>query len=202
MNNYTYKILLLFLLIPSISFAQKDSAHNIASRIYFPFDLGYAFSSNENIKNSMITKMGLEFRIEKNKGGFIRGNWDTHSHDYKISENNTTNVIVDKLKFDDFTLGYGYRFGSKKLKITSLLQAGFSILSFNKIEGMTDNYRITEKSIDSRNIKYSSGLEYSINSNLSVNLESSYILFLENSVFLNDNMGFLSFGIGLTTSFY
>ena len=86
-------VLCLTLLMYSTSNAQSDSASTFLSKLYFPFDFGYTISKQKSISNGGLIKTGLEYRINQEKGLFIRFNFNNRNNKFKISKNSSTNVI-------------------------------------------------------------------------------------------------------------
>jgi hypothetical protein len=197
-------IFLLFFAMMIYNFvnAQADSSSSILSKLYFPFDFGYTISKGHTIKPGGLIKTGLEYRSNKDRGLFIRFNIDNRSSRFAISENQTTNVIDGKLKFDDHTLGLGYRIGSEKLKGIILFQSGVSVYKFPTISRTLNNFEIKDAQSSTPTSKLTFGVEYYVAKNAALTLETAYILQNSNSVFWKNSLNTLGVSFGLTTTLF
>jgi hypothetical protein len=201
-GNKPILIVCFLLLMYSVSNAQSDSSSTFLSKLYFPFDFGYTISKQKNISNGGLIKTGLEYRINQEKGLFIRFNFNNRNNKFKISENSFTNVIEGQLKFDDYVIGLGYRIGQKKIKGFGLCQAGIGTYSFPSIIGISNNFKIKENQATSPVFKTTLGLEYYVAKNAAMTIETVYILQTSNSAFWNKSFSAFGISIGLTTTLF
>ena len=192
---------LLFILISPMLYAQSENT-SFLSKLYFPFDFGSCISTEKYIKSGSLVKTGLEYRIKKDKGLFVRFNFDNRTNRFVIPENQSTNVVQGKIKFDDYVIGPGYRIGTRKIKIFGLSQVGVSGFEFPQVTGSKNNYILSENSKLSSLIKLTLGLEYYVAHNAALTFESGYILHGDDSVFWNRQFSVFGFSIGLTTTLF
>ena len=195
-------VLCLTLLMYSTSNAQSDSASTFLSKLYFPFDFGYTISKQKSISNGGLIKTGLEYRINQEKGLFIRFNFNNRNNKFKISKNSSTNVIEAQLKFDDYVIGLGYRIGKKKIKGFGLWQAGISTYSFPSIIGIYNNFKIKENQATTPVFKTTFGVEFYVAKNAALTIETVYIFQKSNSAFWNKSFSTFGISIGLTTTLF
>jgi len=181
---------------------QSDSTSSILSKLYFPFDFGYTISEQKGISNGGLIKTTLEYRINQEKGLFIRFNFNNRNNKFKISENSPTNVIEGQLKFDDYVIGLGYRIGQKKIKGFGLFQAGISSFSFPSVIEISNNFKIKENQATTPVFKTTFGLEYYVDKNAALTIETVYILQTSNSAFGNKSLSTFGISIGLTTTLF
>lgn len=201
-GNKPILILCLHLMMCKFTYAQSDSVSTFLSKLYFPFDFGYTIAKQKSVPNGGIIKTGLEYRINKEKGLFIRFNFNNRNNKFQISENLSTNVIEGQLKFDDYVIGLGYRIGEKKIKGFGLCQAGISMYSFPSIIGISNNYKIKENQATTPVFKQTLGLEYYVAKNAAMTIETLYIFQTSNSAFWNKSFSSFGISIGLTTTLF
>lgn len=197
---------LLLLFIPLLMYksasAQLDSASSFLSKLYFPFDFGYTISGEKNISNGGLIKTGLEYRLNKNNGLFVRFNFDNRSNQFKISDNLLTNVAEGQIKFNDYVIGLGYRSRGNKVKGFGLFQGGISTYNFPMIIKAVNDFAVKEKQGTTPVYKLSLGLEYYVAKNAALTMETVYILQTANSVFWNNSFSTFGISIGLTTTLF
>jgi hypothetical protein len=186
----------------STSNAQSDSTSTFLSKLYFPFDFGYTISKQKSISNGGLIKTGLEYRINQEKGLFIRFNFNNRINKFKISKNSSTNVIEAQLKFDDYVIGLGYRIGKKKIKGFGLWQGGISTYSFPSIIGIYNNFKIKENQATTPVFKTTFGVEFYVAKNAALTIETVYIFQKSNSAFWNKSFSTFGISIGLTTTLF
>jgi len=186
----------------STVYGQSDTSTSFLSKLYFPFDFGFTISKQTNISNGGFIKSTLEYRINQEKGLFIRFNYNNRSNKFRISENSPANVIEGQLKFDDYVIGLGYRIGQKKIKGFGLIQAGISTYSFPSIIGISDNFKIKENKANTPVFQTTFGLEYYIAKNAAFTIETVYILQTSNTAFWNKSLSTFGISFGLTTTLF
>ena len=185
------------------SFGQSGTgSSSFLSKLYFPFEFGYLVSEQKSIKPGNLNKTGIEYRFKKQKGLFIRFNFDNRSTKFNITENQTTNVIEGKIKFNDYLLGLGYRFGKKKLKPFGLLQTGLSSYEFLKVAGPVNNFKVQDHLKTIVINKMMLGIDYYIVPTAALTLEGSCFLHPGNSVFWNKGLYMFGVSVGLTTTLF
>jgi hypothetical protein len=195
--------ILVFSLFQKSTLAQTDTSQSsFLSQLYFPFDFGYTLSQQKSISNGGQVKTGLEYRIKKESGLFLRFNFDNRNHQFEISENTTTNVVKGDLKFDDYVIGVGYRIGNKKIKGIGLCQAGVSTYSFPSVTGISNNFKMKENEASTIVFKTTLGLEYYVAPNAALTIETVYILHTSKAAFWNKSLSKFGISIGLTTTLF
>lgn len=195
----------LIILLSFLSFAanaQSDTTASFLSKLYFPFDVGYALTNAKTLQSGMLFKTGLEYRFKQTNGLFIRFNYDNRSNHYKITENTVTDITEGKLKFTDYVTGVGYRVGSKKTKVFGLIQSGISAYSYLSITGFANNFTITDKQRITPILKCTAGFEYYIAKNAALTLETSYALLPNRYIFWGNDFSIFGISLGLTTTLF
>jgi hypothetical protein len=195
-----YFFILVITVLPICCYAQSDNS--FLSRLYFPFDFGFTLLTEKNIKSGSQIKTGIEYRIKKNIGLFARFNFNNRMNSFDIQKNQTTNVINGKLKFNDYSIGLGYRLGNKKIKVFSLWQVGISTYDFPLVTGTPNNFSIVERRGETPIIQMTFGLEYYLAKNAALTVETVYIMHTDNSTFWNNQFGTFGISIGLTTTLF
>lgn len=191
------------LIMSQYSHAQSNTPKvSFLSKVYFPFDFGYTLSQQKSILNGGQVKTGIEYRMKKENGLFLRFNFDNRNSRFEIAENATTNVVEGQLKLNDYVIGLGYRIGHQKIKGIGLCQAGISSYNFPFITGMNSDFKIKEAQASSPIIKSTLGLEYYVAPNAALTLETTYILQTSNAVFWNKSFNAFGISIGLTTTLF
>lgn len=205
MIKYRCLVVAFVLVVYTINAKGQSAKETFASRLYFPFDVGYLNSPGNNLKSGMITKLGVEYRLHTTHGLYFRLNLDDRSNSYKKEEIKGTNITKGKIKFDDYLGGIGYRIrGDHKLREFFLLQGGVSSCSYQDVESSGSNYIIKDRNKLVPLIKLTAGLEYYIVKSAAITLEGGYIWQLDNTPFGRSHMneGALGISIGLTTSLF
>jgi hypothetical protein len=192
----------LFFAFPVIVYAQADTTSNFLSRLYFPFDFGYSFTSNGSIRGGGIVKTGLEYRITKTKGFFARFNFDNRSFRYKTQENTLTNITEGSMRFTDYLSGPGYRIEHTKLKLFGLLQAGATIYQYPVVYGTGANLTLTDSHKTSAITKVTLGFEYYIAKNAAVTVETAYLTLPIRSEFWGTSFSSGTISVGFTTTLF
>lgn len=205
-NSINKKTNILFFSLIFLTFhsakAQSNEASSFLEKLYFPFDFGYTLPIDKNMNSGGLIKTGLEFRIKKEQGFFIRFNFDNRTNNFNIKENQTTNVVVGKIKFDDYVIGAGYRLGDNKIKVFRLCQGGISTFNFPTIIGSTNNFMLDEQEKSMPVIKLTLGFEYYVAQNAALTIETGYILHTTNTVFWNKKFSIFGLSVGLTTTLF
>lgn len=182
--------------------AQNDNTATFFSRLYFPFDFGYAITRSDFLERGSLIKTGLEYRANSKSGFFVRFNFDNRSNRFHIAENTTTNVVDGKLNFNDYVIGVGYRIGKRKLRIFGLTQTGIATYDFPHINGLVNNFKIEAIQSSTLINKFTFGLEYYIASKAAFSFESSYLLQSSPSVFWINSHSAVMLSIGLSTTLF
>lgn len=177
----------------------QTKKESFLSRVYFPFNLGYSLTSNSSINSGGLIKTGVEYRLKKSNGLFMRFNFDNRSNYYKIPENSATNVTEGKIKFNDNIIGIGYRLGKQKLKAIGLLQAGVLSYGYSTVTGTTNDYKIIDKKANVVICKFILGAEYYIRQNAAITIEIDYFTISKHSIFLGNVFGI---SLGYTTTIF
>lgn len=194
-------VTILFVLLVQNATAQNKN-ENFLSKVYFPFSYGFSLLSENNINSGNLVKTGIEYRFNKSKGLYIRYDYDNRKNEYKISQNNITNVPKGEIKFDDNIIGIGYRFGKKKLKAISLFQTGLTSFEYPTVAGTTNNFKITDVRTNTTIYKITIGAEYYIVENAAITIEADFSTVPKHSIFWGDKLNTLGISIGFTTTLF
>lgn len=196
------KLIILFSFLSFAVSAQSDTTVSFLSKLYFPFDFGYAMNSTHTLQSGSLVKTGLEYRFKQTNGLLIRFNYDNRSNHYKIIENTVTDITEGKLKFNDYVMGIGYRVGHKKMNIFGLIQCGVSTYTYPSITDSINNFILIDKQITTPITKCTAGFEYYIAPNAALTLETSYALLPNHSVFWGKDFSIFGISLGLTTTLF
>jgi hypothetical protein len=192
----------IFFLVSFTANAQKGTDSTFFSRLYLPFGAGISLTDDSKTYSGKVLLSGFEYRIRETNGLFFRFNFDYRSQHYKITGNSTYNVSEGKLEFIDYLIGFGDRFGKKKLKIFGLIQCGITSYKYLAVSGQENDYKLSEAKNESPAFRSTMGLEYYFNSNVAFTFESSYTNIPTYSIFWDKSLNILEFSLGLTTTLF
>jgi len=182
--------------------AQTGADTSFFSRIYLPFGAGSSTTDDSKTYSGKVLLTGFEYRFRKNSGIYFRFNFDYRLQQYKITGNSTYNVSQGKLEFTDYLIGFGNRFGKKKLRTFALIQGGITSYKYLVVSGQVNDYKLSEVKNNSPAFRVTIGLEYYLNSNVAFSFESSYTSIPTYSVFWDKGLNILEFSLGLTTTLF
>jgi hypothetical protein len=183
----------IFFLITFTANAQTSTDSTFFSRLYLPFGTGSSTTDDSKTYSGKVLLSGLEYRIRKTNGLFFRFNFDYRLQKYKITGNSTYNVSEGRLEFTDYLIGFGNRFGKKKLRIFGLIQCGITSYKYLVVSGQEN---------ETPAFRGTMGLEYYLNSNIAFTFESSYTSIPTYSLFWDKSLHILEFSLGLTTTLF
>jgi hypothetical protein len=192
----------LLIVIPVATLAHADTTSNFLSRLYFPFDFGYSFTANKTMSAGGVLKTGLEYRIRRTEGIFVRLNFDNRTCKYRTVENSLTNITKGSLGFTDYMVGLGYRIGENKVKPFGLLQLGVTSYVYPVIYGTGTNLTLSDSRKNSAIAKVTVGLEYYIAKNAAVTIEAVYVSIPSRSIFWDTYFTSGSISEGFTTTLF
>lgn len=197
-----YFFICLFLLFPFASCAQSEEEKDMLSGFYFPFDFGYINPGSNWFSPGGQIKTGVEFRIEQTNAFFFRFNFDNRSNKYNIPACEITNVSEGKLHFNDYVIGTGYRYGSGRVKVFTLLQGGLTTYSFSVVSDFGNHYAVYDESETSFIIKSIFGAEYYVAENAAITLETIYSIISKDSDFWEERLSNFGVSIGMTATLF
>jgi hypothetical protein len=192
----------IFFLITFTANAQTSTDSTFFSRLYLPFGTGSSTTDDSKTYSGKVLLSGLEYRIRKTNGLFFRFNFDYRLQKYKITGNSTYNVSEGRLEFTDYLIGFGNRFGKKKLRIFGLIQCGITSYKYLVVSGQENDYKLSEVKNETPAFRGTMGLEYYLNSNIAFTFESSYTSIPTYSLFWDKSLHILEFSLGLTTTLF
>ena len=192
----------LFFLISFTGNAQTRTDSTFFSRLYLPFGGGSSTTDDSKTFSGKVLLTGFEYRFRKTNGLLFRFNYDYRLQQYKINGDSTYNVSKGKLEFTDYLVGFGNRFGKKKLRTFGLIQCGITSYKYLVVSGQKNDYTLSEVKNNTFAFRGTVGLEYYLNSNFAFTFESSYARIPAYSIFWDKGLNILEFSFGLTTTLF
>lgn len=193
---------IIFFLVSFTANAQTGKDSTFFSRLYLPFGGGSSTTDDSKTYSGKVLLTGFEYRFRKTNGLYFRFNFDYRLQQYKISGNSTYNVSEGKLDFTDYLIGFGDRFGNKKLRIFGLLQGGITSYKYPVVSGQENNYKLSDVKNETPAFRGTIGLEYYLNSNFAFTFESSFTRIPNYAIFWDKRLNILEFSVGLTTTLF
>jgi hypothetical protein len=192
----------IFFLISFTVSAQTGTDSTFFSRLYLPFGGGSSMTDDSKTYSGRVLLTGFEYRIRKTNGLLFRFNYDYRLQQYNIKGNSTYNVSKGKLEFTDYLVGFGNRFGKKKLRTFGLIQCGITSYKYLVVSGQENDYKLSEVKNETPAFRGTVGLEYYLNSNVAITFESSYTRIPAYSIFWDKGLNILELSLGLTTTLF
>lgn len=182
-KRLTISCLLLFLCLPVRSQSPTESKkYDFWEHLYMPLEMGYAISTTPGQEPAYLVNTGIEYRFGREKGWFIAGDYDEHTHVYKNLDAQKTTIVEGDIRYTDFVIGPGWRQPLfKKISGTVMLQTGATastIKHLNYVDNQ-DHYHLSDKRIAIPTAKLRIGLEYVFDSSFNLFIQANYTQHLQ-----------------------
>jgi len=195
--------LILFFFIDFYCIYAQENENSFGRQIFLPsLEIGYIINNAEMLSGGLLVKTSIEYRYKNNNDLFLRLNYDNSDANYKMQTDNFSNVLEGKARFSDLLLGFGYRFGDRKVRFFLLAQAGLKFYNFPTLEQNNNNFSLRDVSRDLWMSRITLGAEYYFDEKSAFTLEILQSSIWENKDFWQDKTGSWGIAVGFITSLF